>query len=187
MRKSILTFLLILLITGCATNSLKVSNNKLSFYFENRLIKSIRVNNLYDYIGATKQTLPSGQKGKLHAFVKSNTEVITIFVFDPKTNSQFVKVNLSKNVLDNGTFESGGRSYFYYITKEADDRVCTLVKTIQVPIPNGPDVAIAYIEDLTPTGIDCNKWSNPWDLNKEQKKFLENFNSRSSDSIEMQY
>lgn len=104
-----------------------------------------------------------------------------------KTKTPFIRVNRAKDILDNGTFESGGESYFYYTLKEKTQQYCPLSKTIQVPIKDDLKVMVQYIEDLNATGIDCDKWSDPWNLSDEQKEYLSSFNSKSINSIEILY
>ena len=50
-------------------------------------------------------------------------------------------MNLTKDVLDNGYFESDGKRYYYYTTRETIG-LCNIIKNIQVPIQGEAKVTV---------------------------------------------
>lgn len=183
MRKFLLTVFWVLFLTGCATPNLKVHENNASLYVEDQVLKKFRIDNSFHYVGAFPFRSSNGLLGKRHTFEKSNTEAINILVL--KTKQNFIKVNLTKNILDRGAFESGDKSYFYFTKKIEAKNYCPLSKTIQVPIQGDLKVMVQYIEDLNGTGINCAEWSDPWNLSDEQMEYLSSFNTNSINSIEI--
>ena len=185
MKKNILTFLLILSLTGCGAYNLRVQENNANLYIENQLFKRIKIDNSFTYMGASEETLPNGIQGKLYQFTKSDKE--RIFIFVCRTKIPFIKMNRTKNILETGTFESGGGSYQYNISRFKMMQYCFLQKNIAVPIKDDIKVMIQYSEDLDVSNIAYDKWSDPWNLSDEQKEYLSIFNTKSIKSIEILY
>jgi hypothetical protein len=161
---------------------LSVKDNNASLTINDQIFKIFKIDDSFIYDGTESFNIP-GFRAKMYDFIKSNTEEISIIVF--KSKGKFGKVNLRTDVLDNGYFESGGKRYYYYTTKETMGLLCTIIKAIQVPIQDEAKVLVQYIEVLNATGIHCDKWSDPWNLSNEQKEYIDKFNARSNQYIKI--
>jgi hypothetical protein len=186
MKNGFLTLFLVLLVTGCSGAKLHIHENDASLIIKDEIFKIFKIDDSFIYTDAYPFNF-LGMRGKLYQFQKSNTEYISISVF--KSKGPFLKVNITMDVLGNGYFESGGKKYYYYTGREhiklKGEEYCGLNKIIQVPIQDEIKVIVGHSEDLNATGIHCDRWRDPWNLNDKQKEYLKRFNARSNQYIKI--